>query len=316
MIQLNVKTEYSILNSIVKVKDVIDKAKRNNMSSLAITDINNLHMAFTFQNLCKKQGIHPILGLCPVIKSEDGYYMLTLLAKDGIGYKNLVALATIANIGEKDFSYIYFDDLKQHGEGLFCLTGGISGELVELIHQNKEKEADIYLQNLVNIYGKENVIIEMSNHGLPAERDFMDSQWLENIINNKGFMYVGTNEPYYLQKEHSIHRSIALSMNPNPAGIDIYSSYVDYNNEFYFKTEKEMEQTFKRYLTIYPNILTNTDIIANNCHGEVPVDKTLPEFPLPEGYTSETYLEKLVWEGFDIQFPTEDAFDNRFTRKD
>ena len=316
MIQLNVKTEYSILNSIVKVKDVIDKAKRNNMSSLAITDINNLHMAFTFQNLCKKQGIHPILGLCPVIKSEDGYYMLTLLAKDGIGYKNLVALATIANIGEREFPYIHFDDLKQHGKGLFCLTGGISGELVELIHQNKEKEADIYLQNLVNIYGKENVIIEMSNHGLPAERDFMDSQWLENIINNKGFMYVGTNEAYYLQKEHSIHRSIALSMNPNPAGIDIYSSYVDYNNEFYFKTEKEMEQTFKRYLTIYPNILTNTDIIANNCHGEVPVDKTLPEFPLPEGYTSETYLEKLVWEGFDIQFPTEDAFDNRFTRKD
>ncbi|RHP70484.1 PHP domain-containing protein [Coprobacillus sp. OF03-2AA] len=68
MIQLNVKTEYSILNSIVKVKDVIDKAKRNNMSSLAITDINNLHMAFTFQNLCKKQGIHPILGLCLLLK--------------------------------------------------------------------------------------------------------------------------------------------------------------------------------------------------------------------------------------------------------
>lgn len=316
MIQLNVKTEYSILNSIVKVKDVIDKAKRNNMSSLAITDINNLHIAFTFQNLCKKQGIHPILGLCPVIKSEDGYYMLTLLAKDGIGYKNLVALATIANIGEREFPYIHFDDLKQHGEGLFCLTGGISGELVELIHQNKEKKADIYLQNLVDIYGKDNVIIEMSNHGLPAERDFMDSQWLDNVINNKGFMYVGTNEPYYLQKEHSIHRSIALSMNPNPAGIDIYSSYADYNNEFYFKTEKEMEQTFKRYLNIYPNILTNTDIIANACHGEVPVDKTLPEFPLPEGYTSETYLEKLVWEGFDIQFPNEDAFDSRFTRKD
>lgn len=150
MIQLNVKTEYSILNSIVKVKDVIDKAKRNNMSSLAITDINNLHMAFTFQNLCKKQGIHPILGLCPVIKSEDGYYMLTLLAKDGLAIKSC-CFSHDCNIGEREFPYIHFDDLKQHGKGLFCLTGGISGELVELNHQNKEKEADIYLQNLVNI---------------------------------------------------------------------------------------------------------------------------------------------------------------------
>lgn len=311
---LNVKSEYTILNSIAKIDGLIAKAKRNNMSHLAITDINNMHIVYTFQNLCKKNDIHPILGLSLVIHHNNDYHMLTFLAKNINGYHNLVDLSTLANMGEKDFPYVDFSALEGKTEDVFCLTGGLSGELLKFVADDDIVNANKLFDSLYRMYGK-NLILELSYHNTASENKFLKSDWLKEKIKS-GCLYVLTNDIYYLQKEHALHRSIGLSLNPNPAGIDIYSNYVDYNSEFYFKTEVEMEKAFHNYINDFPLALSNTEIIAQQCKAEVPVEKALPQFPLPDGFTSETFLEKRIWEGFNERFPTKESFDPRFTEQD
>lgn len=139
------------------------------------------------------------------------------------------------------------------------MTGGVSGQLNSLVSSGLFYDADKLLDEYTNIFGKNNVIIEISLHGIQSEKDFINSNWLQSKIFNEGYMYVATNDIYYLNKEHALHRSIGLSMNPNPDGIDEYSNYVDYNSEFYFKTEKEMEKVFSVYLHKYPDLLTNSE---------------------------------------------------------
>lgn len=311
---LNVKSEYSILNSIAKLDGLIAKAKRNNMNHLALTDINNMHIVFTFQNSCKKNGIHPILGLSLVVYHNDDYYMLTFLAKTITGYHNLVKLSTLANMGEKEFPYVDFSELAGKTADVFCLTGGISGELLNLVAKNELAKADELYNALYALYDS-NLVLELSYHNTAVEDRFLKSDWLKEKVSH-GQLYVLTNDVYYLQKEHALHRSIGLSLNPNPAGIDIYSNYVDYNSEFYFKTENEMEKSFSNYIDLFPLALSNTEVIAQQCMAEVPVEKALPQFPLPDGYTSETFLEKRIWEGFAERFPTQDSFDPRFTEQE
>lgn len=314
---LNVKTEYTMLNSIAKVEGLITKAKRNNMTALAITDINNMHIVYNFEKQCIKNDIKPIIGATLVVNYDNDYKLLPLLAKNAKGYKTITELVTQANIGKKDFPYINYEQLlKIKSNDIYCLTGGIGGKLNTLVAYNKLVEADQLLTDYVNCFGKENVVLELTNHGNPLEKKFLASAWLEDRI-KEDFLYVATNDVYYLNKEHALHRSIGLSMNPNPDGINVYSNYVDYNSEFYFKTEKEMHKTFgTTLLNKYPNLFSNIDIIVDNCNATVPVERALPAFPLPDGYTSESYLYELVWKGFNDKFPNESAIDNRFTLND
>lgn len=314
---LNIKTEYSMLNSIAKIDGLIEKAKRNNMKALAITDINNMHIVYNFEEKCKKAGLKPILGVNLVVKYDNNYKLLGLLAKNEQGYKKITKIVTETNVGEKSFPYIEFNNLKKiKSNDIYCMTGGVSGQLNSLVSSGLFYDADKLLDEYTNIFGKNNVIIEISLHGIQSEKDFINSNWLQSKILNDGYMYVATNDIYYLNKEHALHRSIGLSMNPNPDGIDEYSNYVDYNSEFYFKTEKEMEKVFSAYLHKYPDLLTNSEKIVNQCNAQVPVERALPEFPLPNGFSSEQYLYKLVWEGFKEKFPNESAIDNRFTLED
>lgn len=300
MIQLNVKSEFSMLNSICKIPDLVKKAQRNGMSALAIADINNMHGVRKFALSCKKAEIHSILGLTVYYEHNGGHFSLELYAKDADGYLSLINIATEANMDEKAVPCISFDKLKEYNKGLICLTGGIAGELYTLF--DRENEADAFIDELCSIYGKENIYIECTSHRVPREDEFLKSSFLHKLVDN-GFKPVATNHVYYMQKEHDLHRSLAVSMTAEPEKIAAYSPYVDYNNEFYFKTPKEMEASFAPYLTDYPDLLDNTDEIAQRCQAEVLEEKLLPAFPLPDGYTSESYLKKLAWEGLHDRKP-------------
>lgn len=315
-VHLNVKSCFSILNSIVKIPDYLKELKNQGQRYVAISDINVMHAVYDFQKLSKKNGLQQILGVTFLVASkylENEYFCLTLLAKNVKGYKNLVALSTNANTNQKEFPFIKYSDLVNNASGLFCLTGGEAGEIFALEtsrRKNGRQEALDLLMSLKNIF-KENLYLEVCNHGIQKEKNFLERGFIDEAL-NLGIEPVATNNVYYIKKEHSIYRSLAVSMNPAITNLKAgkidwvhkYAArYVDYNSEFYLKTEKEMKKMFNKYITKYPMLFSNTVKIAEQCKGYVPTEKTLPEFPVPEGYTAKEYLHKLAWQGFEERYP-------------
>lgn len=325
-IHLNVKSCYTLMNSIIKVDNLLDKTSRMKSESVAITDINTMHTFFDFEQHAlkkdkkcknaKRDVIKPIFGITFMVDSTiaNEFFNLTLLAKDNTGYQNLIQLSTIANTNHKQFAYVTLDALAKYSDGLICLTGGEEGEIFYLVTHDRYDDALNYLQKLKDIY-HDNLYLEVSNHFLPEEKVFLESGFIDDAL-NLGVDYVATNNCYYLKKEDAPYRSLAVSMNSELANLkaseidwvhQYASRHVDYNDEFYVKTETEMKRAFKDYLKKYPRLLSNTVEIAHQCHASVPITKTFPEFPLPVGYSEESYFRELMLKGFDERFPDEES---------
>lgn len=333
-IHLNVKSCYSLMNSIIKLDNLLDATSKMKSNSVAITDINTMHTFYDFEQHAlkkdkkckgaKRDVIHPIFGITFMVRSqiEKEFFNLTLLAKNNVGYRNLIQLSTIANTNREQFAFVTLEDLARFSQGLICLTGGEEGEIFYLVTHKREDKAIQYLKKLQAIY-QNDIYLEVSNHFLPEEIEFLDSEFIDRAL-ELGVDYVATNNCYYLKKEDAPYRSLAVSMNSELANlkskevdwIHRYASrHVDYNDEFYLKTESEMKRAFKNYLKKYPRLLSNTVEIAHQCHASVPITKTFPEFPLPVGYTEESYFRELMLKGFDERFPNEDSLAG-YTRDD
>lgn len=308
-VSLNNKTEYSFLNSIIKTDELIQTAKDWNMPALAITDLNNLFNAYHFQEKCKKQGIKPILGCTFTLTYHAHFGNLILLAMNQTGWKNLIQLSTIANSGpdhtetKSAFAWITLTDLKSHSDGLIALTGGHTGLLYRLY--TKGEDWLEYLKELVGIFGSENLWVELSRHHFSNELRFAKD--LETPLKTLNLRPVAGAECYYLKPEHAYHRSLALSMNPNPNGLEAYSAEVSMSEDWYFKSPETMEADCRSLLDLYPDLLENTLIVANRCNAYVPDDKKFPEFPVPHGYSNAEYLRYLAMEGFEEKFGNLDS---------
>lgn len=333
-VHLNVKSCYTFMNSILKVNEAIVKTSRNGQTHLAINDVNTMHTFFDFQNACKDDkhvlhGVAPIkhiFGVNFLVKSRyinDEYFMLNLIAKNEIGYRNLIELSTKAKTNHEQFAWVTYDDIAKFHNGLFCLTGGSSGEIFSLIIQNRQQDAEELLEFLKDLFGND-LYLEVMNHGIKDEVSFLDSGFIETAL-NKGIQPVATNDVYYLNKSEAQYRALAVEMNSELSKLKsneidwihkFAARYVDYNDEFYLKTEKQMQEAFKKYLPKYPNLLSITQDIADRCHAKVPVTKAMPEFPKPDGYTDASYLEKLMWDGFHNRFPNDSYFADGYTRKE
>lgn len=331
-IHLNVKSCFTLMNSIVKIDGLLDKTKRTRSSAVAITDVNTMHTFYNFEKMCiekkKKEGyeIYPIFGITFLIQSEyieKEYFNLTLIAQNSKGYSNLINLSTIANTNHQQFSYLTYEELEKHCDGLFCLTGAEEGEIFYCEINNHHELAISILKKLKGIYGT-NLYLEVSNHFIPEEIEFLESGIIEDAL-KLNIEPVATNNVYYLQREHAQFRSLAVSMNSEIKDLKrgevdwlhLYASrYVDYNDEFYLKTENEMSKAFSKYLKLYPMLFDNTVKIANSCNAKVPITDMIPEFPLSKGYTEESFFRELMLKGFEERFPDDSYLDSRFTRQD
>lgn len=319
-IHLNLKTEYSILNGITKTNECIKKASSYGMTHLACTDINNMFGAYKFEKACLKAGLLPIHGVVFTIADESGTSSLELLAETDQGYKNLVRLSTCANIGidkkgEKKIPWITPEELETYHEGLICLSGGINGKLFKTWNSSFD-ECDAYLSWITSIFDSEHFYIEITNHGHPDEIRFMMDPQIMKLKAKYRLSTVASNDVYYLEKAHAFHRGLALEMNPNPESIPFTSGHVNYNDEFYFKSEAEMKEAFSDGLRFHPECFDSTVQIAKRCENvRVPVEKALPEFPVPDGMTNIEYLKYLTDQGFQDRFPNDSFFAEGSTRE-
>ena len=309
-VHLHLHTEYSLLDGAIGLDKLIKKAIDLKMPAVAVTDHGNLFSALDFYLKAMKAGIKPIIGCeiyvapgsrlektAPSGQNEEASYHLILLSRTKQGYKNLVKLVTAAYL--EGFYYkprIDKELLKQHSEGLIGLSACLGGEIPSLLIQNRYEDAKRVALEYEGIFGKENFYLELQDNGIP-EQEQVNREILK-LTRDTGIPVVATNDCHYLDKEdHKAHDAL-LCIQTGKTVKD--EKRLRFSSEtFYMKTPEEMKKAF----SLVPEAIANTVKIAERCNLELDLGKYhLPHFPVPEGYTRETFMAELARKGLDERF--------------
>ncbi len=304
-VPLHLHTEYSLLDGAIKIKELINFCKENDMPACAITDHGVMYGAIDFYKKAKSNNIKPILGCEFYVHNGDitekdpnnnPTHHLVLLAKNKEGYKNLIKLVSIAHL--EGFYYkprINHELIEKHSEGLICLSACLGGEINSLVLRGKVEEAKETAQWYKNIFG-EDYYIELQEHNLPEQKKA--NPILISIAKELGIELVITNDSHYLKPENAKAQDILLCLQTGKDYDDPNRMRFP-NNEFYVKTKDELRQTFNWMEDeLFNRCIENTVKIADKCNLILELGKTLlPNYEVPQGHTIETYLTKLVRDG-------------------
>jgi DNA polymerase-3 subunit alpha len=314
-VHLHNHTHYSLLDGACNVKDLVDAAKADNMSSVALTDHGVLFGAFEFYKYAKQQGIKPIVG-CEVyivtggsrfareseINSEGKrkvYNHLILLAKNEVGYQNLMKLVTKGHT--EGFYYkprIDTDLLREHREGLValsaCAGGVISPHLISGDYDRAVEVASLYK----DIFDQD-FYVEIQNHNLEVETAVR--ALAPKLAKQVGLKLVCTNDCHYISQKHSIAHNILLHIKDSGKETPDITKLRYRTDEVYFRSGKEMQKLFKEF----PEALTSTLEISDKIDLHLSKDFKMPKFPIPaesKAETLDTYLDELTEKGLDRRF--------------
>ncbi len=315
---LHVHSEYSLLDGLVRIDDLIQKAKSENMEAVALTDHGAMYGAFKFYISAKKAGIKPIVGVeaYKAVQSRldregsgrKDHSHITLLAKNYTGYKNLMKMITEAHLDGYYYKpRIDFELLEKYGEGIIVLSGCLSSEINTALKEEQIERAEHLVQKYVSIFKDdfyleiqrvpENTILEEVNkHIISLSRKF-------------AIPLVATNDIHYLDKEDAYAQEILLCIQTLQTihEADRPMSMID-NPEYYLKSEKEMRGLFLDL----PEAIDNTQIVANKCNLEIPYGSwVLPHYPVPENQTPEDHLCELVEKRTDKRIERSDVAKKR-----
>ena len=276
-VHLHVHSRYSLLDGAIRLPDLFARCEDFSMESVAITDHGTMHGAMEFYLQARQADVNPIIG-CEFYfvpshlrkKRDDSSqrFHLTLLAMDYTGYQNLVKLATIAQT--KGFFHVPCIDkevLTAHNEGVICLSGCLSGEVPSLILENDYPAARARAVEYREIFD-DRYYLEIQNHGLEVEESA--NAGLIEISEELGVPIVATNDCHYLNREDVHAHEVLLCIRTNRKLSDP-ERFCFPNNNFYFKSPKEMAELFSNH----PETLTNSVEIASRCNLEIPLGRKL-----------------------------------------
>lgn len=306
-VHLHVHSEYSLLDGMCRIKDLPKRAKELGMKAIAITDHGVMYGAVNFYKECIKEGIKPIIG-CEVYVAprtrfekesgiDENYSHLILLAKNKIGYQNLIKLVSLSfTDGYYYKPRIDHDILEQYSEGLICLSACLAGEVNKAILKDDMEEAKRIALWHKDIFG-EDYYLEIQNNGLPEQ--VMVNQKLIVLSRELNIPLVGTNDAHYLKKEDSYNHEILLCIQTAKKMTDEDRMRFS-TDEFYIKSPEEMAD----YFSAVPEAIENTVKIADKCNFEFEFGVTkLPNYDVPPEYkTHEEYFYKLTWDGIEKRY--------------
>ena len=280
-IHLHTHSHYSLLNALPKIGDLIKKAKKCGMNSLALTDNANLYGAIEFYKDCKKKEIKPIIGADMYVAARTRFdkqggvdsrrTRLVLLAKDNVGYKNLVKLVTLAHT--EGFYYkprIDKELIEKHGSGLFCLMPSFNGEIGNALRINDFERAAATIAWYKKIYGADSFFLEITHHPEIENHEILMDKIIK-IARETNTPLVAAHDVYYLEPEDKKARDTLMLVNTSGDLSDRNNN--DDESDFSFIDEAKALELFKET----PEAIENTQKIADACNldiklGAVPAD--------------------------------------------
>ena len=305
---LHLHTGFSLLDGSSKISELVKRVKELGMDACAITDHGVMYGVIEFYKACKAEGIKPIIG-CEVYvapgsrfekgveKSAKRYNHLILLAENDTGHKNLMKI--VSRGFTEGFYYkprVDYELLREYHEGIIassaCLAGIVPTKLREGDYEGAKAEA----LRLRDVFGENNFFLELQDHGLPEQK--FANQGLMRISAETGIPLIATNDCHYLYKEDAEAHDVLICIQTQKIVTD--DDRMKYEGgQFYVKSPEEMKEIF-HYI---PEAIENTEKIAERCNVEIEFGKYhLPEYPVPEGYTALSYLNKLCEDGFKLRY--------------
>lgn len=301
-VHLHVHSEYSLLDGAARIKEMAARAAELGMKSLALTDHGVMYGAIPFYKACREHGIKPILGMEAYItagsrhekqsRKEQPIYHLTLLAKNEIGYRNLMKLSSIGHL--EGFYYrprIDFEALTAHAEGLVCLSGCMSSELSRQLLEDNYEVAKATALRYKELFGAD-YYLELQDHGILEQKKI--SAGVLKLSEELGIPLAATNDSHYMCEDDDSLQDVLICIGTGKT-IDDPDRLKISTNQLYLKSGEDMAALF-RYV---PEAIANTVKIADSCVLELDFDRhILPEFsPLPEGSSAAQYLRELCRRG-------------------
>ena len=303
---LHVHSQYSILDGAASIKGLVGKAKNDGMTALAITDHGSMFGVKEFWDTCKKEGVKPILGCETYVatrsisdksdKVDRSGDHLILLAKNKVGYKNLIKLISAANT--KGFYYkprIDKELLKKHHEGIIVSSACLGGEIPQHIMKSNIEEAEKAIQWYKSVFG-DDYYLELQRHNselLELNANIYDNQVLVNkvileLAEKHQVKVIATNDVHFTNAEDADAHDLLICLNTGKDFDD--PNRLRYTQQEWFKTSKEMNELFGDV----PEALKNTKEIADKVEEyELNSAPIMPPFPIPEDFGTEAaYLEK------------------------
>ncbi len=306
-VHLHLHTEYSLLDGAAKVDDLVDHMVKNGIDCCAVTDHGNMYASLYFAEECVKRGLKYIIG-CELYATDD--YLdkrpgtrtehIIVLAKNKTGYKNIVKLDSLSYIdGFYGKPRVDYKLLKEHHEGVICLSACLAGRMPQLLMQGDYDGAKAWAKEMQDVFG-EDFYIELQDHDLPEEKAVIPQ--LIRIARELGIQLVATNDVHYINKEDWEAQDILLCIQTKKTLADPKRMKFG-SREFYMKTGDEMAELF----SYVPEAISNTRVIADKIEEPVfdlkpngtPIRDTslIPLYTPDDGSTSPEYLTRLTWEG-------------------
>lgn len=327
-VHLHNHTQYSLLDGLTKLPDLIDFVKQQGMQAVAMTDHGTMSGTIEFYKLANSNDIKPIIGMETYVASrlhtdkdpikDKKRFHLILLAKDNTGYKNLMKLSTIANLdGFYYFPRIDHQLLEKYNEGLIALSACMGSEIGDALKNEQYVQAKEIAQWYKSIF-KDRYFLEVQDHGHPKNpfHNLQQQQINEQIIklgSELDIDVVVTCDAHYLKHQDQEAHEVLLCVGTG--------SYLADEKRMSLKEfplhVTEPKEIINRWGKTNPELITNTKKIADSCNIEIELGKILiPKFEVPKNHTEKTYLKKLVLQGLakrysNKDFPKKASFDEK-----
>jgi DNA polymerase-3 subunit alpha len=308
---LHLHTEYSLLDGLSRIPDVMDRVAAIGQRSVAMTDHGALYGAIDFYKEARARDVKPIIGIEAYIapesrfkKSEsrsNNYFHLTLLAKDMEGYRNLIQLSTKSHL--EGFYYKPRMDkelLAMHGKGLIALSGCPSGEMHRLLARDEFDEARQLAGYFKDVF--DDFYLEVMRHDEPEINAECEKvlRGLVALSRETSIPLVATNDSHYTMRDDSSIHDVLLCIGTNTTVDDPKRQLKMHDDSYYVKSEAEMLELFHDL----PEAVTNTQLVAEQCNLELEFGRLyLPDTEVPAGVTAHEHLARLAREGLNRKYP-------------
>jgi len=308
---LHLHTEYSLLDGLSRIPELMDRVQALGQESVAMTDHGALYGAIDFYKEARARGIKPIIGIEAYIAPgsrhkktagrNNDYFHLTLLAKDMQGYRNLMRLSTRSHL--EGFYYKPRMDkelLQEHGKGIIALSGCPSGEMHRLLAEERHDEARELAGFFSDVF--DGFYLEVMRHDEPdinaeCERALAG---LVRLSREMGIPLVATNDSHYTAPEDAGIHDVLLCIGTNTTVGDAKRQLKMNAQDYYVRSEQEMLAALRDL----PDAVTNTQLVSEQCNLDLEFGRMhLPDPEIPAGFTAHGYLTHLAREGLNRRYP-------------